>query len=142
MATQSKAIKKDAVLSIDTDYITQMFLRKKLKHNNYVPFLATNCIQGLKFLETEKQIKVVVLDLKYPTKEWVTFLKQLKFTPLASPFTVYITNCKSEEAFFQKLETNQIDKNLIGGFLEVPLDIELTIKKITGCLRGDDATTV
>ncbi len=130
MLKKDKTKRKPIVLSVDSDYISQVYLRKVLKRYQYVPLLAIDCKEGTDLLDANKTIDICVLDLKYPMKDWVSFLKKLRSKSTTGEFKLFITGCKSTEKFYEKLAEVKIEPSCVAGIYEVPDQYEIMFEKI------------
>ena len=141
MLKKDKMKRKPVVLSVDSDYISQVYLRKVLKRYQYVPLLAIDTKEGTDLLEANKTVDICVLDLKYPMKDWVAFLKKLRAKSASGEFKLFITGCKSSEKFYEKIAEVKMDPACVAGIYEVPEQYEIMFEKIHEVLGTNTAAT-
>lgn len=83
---------KRSILIIEDDPQYRELLRKKLELENFEVTVAEDGDRGLSLITTGKPVDLILLDLLMPKMDGVTFLFNLKATPLSNTPVIIITN--------------------------------------------------
>lgn len=84
-------IEKKAILIVEDDAFMGNLLERKFEQKNFKIMRATNVDEARKIIESG-QISLILLDVILPGTDGISFLKELKASPLFKTIPVIITS--------------------------------------------------
>ena len=137
MKATKQMSRKKVVLSIEPDYMMQVYIRKKLKRHGLLVNLAANCSEALDFLYSNVPLDMIILDVSGNSRDTIVFLRQIKLHKNYSDIKIYITGCKDVSKFMSQISKDKIETTMITGVLEDLMNVDQVIEEF---LSGADVT--
>ena len=131
MTTTNIVTAKKAMLSIEPDYLMQVYIRKKIKRQGLQVNLAVNFTEALDLLNTNIPVDQVLMDAPAVTRELVLFLRQLKLNKNFSEIKIYVSGNTDNAKFQAQLKKEKIDPAMITGYLEDLMDIDTILDPLS-----------
>lgn len=131
MATTNAAKTKKVILSIEPDYLMQVYIRKKIKRQGLLVNLASNYAEALELLHANTPVDRVIMDTSDVNHDMVVFLRQLKLQNSDNKLRIYASGCTDHAKFLAQLKKEKIDPAVITGFLDDLMEIDTVIEDLS-----------